>query len=751
MCTHFRGEENVSTDELIATLRVRRTSLVGGGIFLAFFLTSQHAWARAPQGIQSPQEKQATQTSPTQQASLAQQDSPAQQTSRTQQTEQGPQTQQSAGTLPAPQVSPPAQKDLTQVSIENLMNMEVTSVSKKEQKLSQVAAAIFVITQEDIRSSGALNIPDLLRMVPGLDVAQINANTWAITARGFNAEFSNELLVMVDGRNIYTETFGGVYWDVLNAPLEDIERIEVIRGPGGTSWGANAVNGVINIITKKASETRGALVVAGGGNLDQGFGTAQYGGSLGKSTDYRVYSQYFNQDHMPDPTGQNGGDGWHILQGGFRTDSALSSKDTLMVEGSLYTGEEGDPSVLFPSVLSPSLVNADLQVSVSGGSLQSAWNHVFSARSDTTLLISYDAYQRNNNLREGRKTFNLDFQNHIAWGKRQDFVWGLGYEDSASHSDGNLVITLNPADLTTQVFSGFVQDEIALVPDRFYLTVGTKLAHNYYTGFNYMPSARATYALGAHDMLWAAVSRAVRTPAETDTAVRINFAGIPGPGGVPALVSLIGNPNFQDENLIAYEVGYRTTVLDRLSIDIAAYYNDYSNQETAEPAAPFFEPTPLPAHFVFPTEYENLMHGETHGLEIAANWKITDRWIIRPGYDFERIHMHTSPSSQDTQTALETEGSSPDVQAQLRSHVDLSGTLKWDTSVYFIDRLTAQDVPSYTRLDSGLTWRWKEGISLSLVGQNLLRDHHLEFADFSGATRSTLVKRSAYAKIAWRF
>jgi len=725
----------VSTNAESAALRVRRTRFARRGVIVVLILTGyqltgHQAWAQPPPAIQSPQTQQATDA---------------------EQTEQAPQTKQMAQTTPALQISPAPQSDLTQVSIENLMDMEVTSVSKKEQKLSQVAAAIFVITQEDIRSSGALNIADLLRMVPGLDVAQINANTWAISARGFNSEFSSGLLVMIDGRNVYTATFGGVYWDVLNVPLEDIERIEVIRGPGGTSWGANAVNGVINVITKKASETRGALIVAGGGNLDQGFGTAQYGGSLGKSTDYRVYSQYFNQDHMPGLTGQNGGDGWHILQGGFRTDSALSSKDNLMVEGSLYTGEEGDPSVLFPSVLSPSLVNADLQVNVSGGSLQSAWNHVFSPRSETTLLVSYDAYQRNNNLMEGRKTFNLDFQNHIAWGKRQDFVWGLGYENSASHSDGNLVITLKPADLATQVFSGFVQDEIALIPDRFYLTVGTKLAHNYYTGFDYMPSARATYALGGHDMLWAAVSRAVRTPAETDTAVRINFAGVTGPGGIPALVSLIGNPHFQDEDLTAYEFGYRATVLDRLSIDIAAYYNDYTNEQTSEPGTPFFEPTPLPVHFVFPTVYQNLMHGETHGIEIAANWKITNCWSIRPGYDFERIHMHTSPLSQDTQAAFETEGSNPDVQAQLRSHVDLSQTLKWDTSAYFVDRLIAQDVPSYTRLDSGLTWRWKEGVSLSVMGQNLLRDHHLEFADFSGATQSTLVKRSAYAKITWRF
>jgi iron complex outermembrane receptor protein len=227
------------------------------------------------------------------------------------------------------------QSDLTQVSLENLMNIEVTSVSKKEQKLSRTAAAIFVITQEDIQRSGATNIPDVLRMVPGMDVAQIDGNTWAISARGLNGEFSNELLVMVDDRNVYTPTFGGVFWDVVDFPLENIERIEVIRGPGGSVWGANAVNGVINIITKKASETRGALIVAGGGNLDQGFDTVRYGGSLVKGTDYRVYAKYLNQDHLPDLTGQNGADGWHMQRAGFRTDSVLSSKDALMFRGDL--------------------------------------------------------------------------------------------------------------------------------------------------------------------------------------------------------------------------------------------------------------------------------------------------------------------------------------------------------------------------------------------------------------------------------
>ena len=290
-----------------------------------------------------------------------------------------------------------SQADLTKVNIEDLMNIDVTSVSKKDQKLSQVASAIFVITQEDIRRSGATNIPDLLRMVPGMDVAQINANTWAISGRGLNAEFANELLVMVDGREIYTPTTGGVFWDVVDIPLEDIERIEVIRGPGGSVWGANAVNGVINILTKKAGETKGAMVVAGGGNLDQGFGTAQYGGSVGKNFDYRIYSKYLNQDHSPSLTGQDGGDGWHMLSGGFRTDGTLSSKDSLTIQGDMYTGNENNPTKILPSITSPGLIDADIPVALSGGFIQSIWNHTFSARSETTLMMSYADYERDDN------------------------------------------------------------------------------------------------------------------------------------------------------------------------------------------------------------------------------------------------------------------------------------------------------------------------------------------------------------------
>jgi iron complex outermembrane receptor protein len=642
-------------------------------------------------------------------------------------------------------------EDLTNQTIEDLMSIQVTSVSKTEQKLSQTASAIFVITQEDIRNSGATNIPDLLRTVPGLDVAQINANTWAITARGFNGRFSNKLLVLVDGRTVYTPTFGGVFWDVLDLPLEDIQRIEVIRGPGGSVWGANAVNGVINIITKNASETHGGLVVAGGGDVDQGFGTIQYGGKAVGNTDYRVYAKYLNQDHFPDATGPDGGDGWHMLQSGFRTDSVLSSKDTLMFQGNLYSAREGTPSTYLPSVTATALQNNELLVNLSGGSLQGIWNHTLSPHSDTSLQISYDAYQRNDTLGEGRRTLDLDFQHHFSGWARQKIVWGLNYSYSASHSVGSFTASLSPADLATQLFGLFIQDEIAILPDRLFLTLGTKVEHNYYTGFDLLPSARVAWTPSPHHTLWAAVSKAERTPSALDASIRANLSGFTGPGGIPVLVSLVGNPKVNNEALIAYEMGYRTMILKQLSIDFTSYYNNYTDQDTTEPSALFMENTPPPPHLVLPLISENLMHGEAHGIEVAVNFQATHRWSLSPGYAFEQINEHLAPTSLDTTSVGSAEGSSPAHSAQLRSHLALARGLGWDTSPYFVGRLADPREPAYTRLDTGLSWQIGESISLSFVGQNLLKDRHEEFVDSTESARTTLIKRAAYAKLSWQF
>ncbi len=641
--------------------------------------------------------------------------------------------------------------DLTQKSLEDLMNIEVTSVSKTEETLSRTAAAVFVISPEDISRSGATNLPDLLRMVPGMDVSQIDGNTWAITARGFNARFGNELMVLLDGRPVYTQTFGGVYWDTLDLPLEDIERIEVIRGPGGSIWGANAVNGVINIITKKASETRGGLVVAGGGTIDQGFGTTQYGGDAGDKTNYRVYAKYLNQGHLPGLNGLDGGDGWHFLQGGFRTDSVLSSKDTLMFQGDLYTAREGLPTISFPSVTSTGTQNAEELANQSGGFVQGVWDHAVSPHSDTTLQVSFDRYEREDILHEDRGTVDMDFQHHFSGWARQNIVWGLTYRDSAWTSEGNLAASFVPANLNTQLFGSFIQDEIAIVPDRFYLTLGAKLEHNNYTGFDLMPSIRAAWAPSPHYTLWAAVSKADRTPSALDTSARSTISGFPGTGGIPVLLTFIGNPHVKNEGLIAYEAGYRATVLQQLSIDITAYYNNYSHQDTSEPSTPFLQDTPPPPHIVLPITFENLMHGETEGIEIAVNWQPTHRWTVSPGYAFEEIHMHLAPTSVDTTSVAEAQGSSPDHSAQLRSHLVLWHGLSWDASAYFVDRITDPSEPSYTRLDTHVSWNFSEGGSLSLVGQNLARDVHEEFVDLTGSARTTLVKRSVYAKLTWRF
>lgn len=297
----------------------------------------------------------------------------------------------------------------------------------------------------------------------------------------------------------------------------------------------------------------------------------------------------------------------------------------------------------------------------------------------------------------------------------------------------------------------FLQDEIALVPDRVFVTLGTKLEHNYYSGFNVMPNVRVAWSLGERHMLWAAVSRGVRTPARFDTDIRKNLGGSSVSGGTPVERSDFGNLHFKDEDLIAYEVGYRTTVSPRLFLDFAAFFNSYGHQETIEPGTPFAESTPPPAHIVQPEVFRNLMHGEGHGLEVFANWKATSRWTLSPGFAFERIHMHLDPTSGDTQSVSDADGSSQVHSAQLRSHFELARNLSWDASVYFVGRLMDQPVPSDTRLDTGLTWRLADALSVSVVGQNLARDRHLEFLDPANTVSSTLVKRAAFAKFTWKF
>jgi iron complex outermembrane receptor protein len=650
------------------------------------------------------------------------------------------------------QNAPQKPEDLANASLEDLMKVEVTSVSNKEQKLSRTPAAVFVITQEDIQNSGARNIPDLLRMVPGMDVAQVSANAWAISARGLNGQFSNELLVLIDGRNVYTPTFGGVYWDTADLPLENIERIEVIRGPGATIWGENAVNGVVNIIQKKANETPGGLLTAGAGNTVTAFGAVQYGGEAGEKVDYRVYGNYFDERDLPSLDGIGGGDGWHLVRVGVRTDTQLTQQDTLTVQGDIYTGREGNPTSTLPSILSPGPVSVENFVNLSGGYAQSIWSHTFSERSDMKVSGSYDAYERSLPLGERRKTVSMDFQHHYKAGRRHEVVWGATYRFTTAESQSSVQLALIPPNQDETIFSFFAQDEVEVIPNRMYITLGSKFETNTYSGFAVMPTARAVYQFNERRMVWAAVSRAVRSPAEIDESLRFNVGAITEPDGSVAAISLFGNPNVKDEGLVAYEAGYRMSIGKTLSVDLAAYYNDYDHQNSDEPGVPFVETSPSPPHLVLPTIEENLDHGETHGAEIAAKWKVMSRWTLDPSYDFERLHFHRSVGSQDLESAPATEGNDPRQHVRLRSHIDVTRNLGWNVAAYVTDRLAAQGVPSYTRLDTNLIWRLRASVTLGIYGQNLVGDRHLEFDDLvSSSTRPTLTRRSAYAKLTWRF
>jgi iron complex outermembrane recepter protein len=654
--------------------------------------------------------------------------------------------------LPGPSSVAGQTLDLTQKSLEDLMSIAVTSVSRKEQKTSQSAAAVFVISREDIGRSGALNIPDLLRMVPGLDVAQIDAANWAISARGFNGQFSNKLLVLVDGRAVYTDTFAGVFWDSQNVPLGSIEQIEVIRGPAAAVWGSNAVNGVINIITLSAAETQSTTITASAGNGSIGPEKLGYGGKVRNFGAYRVYAEGFEVNALPTLAGLDGQNDWRLVHGGFRTDTTISAKDSLTAEAEVYVGNAGELAFIPLSLQPPENATVALRNLYSGWNVLTRWNRTFSPGSEATLQVSFDRTSRGDTTYTiGLNTFDVDLQHHIVWGTRQDIVWGFDYRLSTDDISPTLRVSATPQARHTQLFSLFAQDEIAIRPDRIHLSLGTRVDDSDYSGFGFQPSGRLMWTPDNRNSIWAAVSHADRTPARSDTDLRVNFEAIPGPGNVPILVSLFGNPDEKSEELTAFETGYRTTLTSRFSLDSTVFYNRYRDLVSVEPEAMRIETDPAPVHLLLPSSFGNGLYGEANGIETFAKWRVTRLWTLDPGYAFFSLHLHKFVGSQDIGSVYGTEGGSPDHQAQLRSNLDLARKLQWNASAYYVNRLPAQSIPSYTRLDTGLIWRAGESVSLSVEGQNLLKDLHPEFTGTDSTVQSSLMRRVIYGKIMWPF
>src|SRR6184192_818513 len=463
--------------------------------------------------------------------------------------------------------------DISRMSIEELMNVEVTSVAKRPQRVADAAAAVFVITQEDIRRSGAASIPEALRMVPGLQVARIDENKWAIGSRGFNGRFDNKLLVLIDGRSVYTPLFSGVYWNVQDVMLEDVDRIEVIRGPGATLWGANAVDGVINVITKKAKATQSAVVTAGAGTEERAAGGVRYGGKLGDNTYYRAYTKYFDWGPSAYPSGMTAHDGWDALRGGFRADWTPAGANSLTLQGDIYRSKYGE-TLTVPSLNSPYSNTFPNDGKYSGGNILGRWNHTSEGSSmslqmyyDNTTITDHSLFGDHQNI------LDLDFQHGFHAGNSQQFVWGLGYRSIHDKNDASFTVSLQPNQVTLNQFSTFLQDEISLVDNRLQITLGSKFERNEFTGFEIEPNARLLWNLTPNQSIWTAVSRAVRTPALTEEGLRLNSQVIPpgtlaNPTPLPAVVAVFGshrfNSEFNSEDLLAYELGYRVQATKNL-------------------------------------------------------------------------------------------------------------------------------------------------------------------------------------------
>lgn len=640
--------------------------------------------------------------------------------------------------------------NLTTTSLEELMNIEVTSVSKKEEKLFQTAAAVYVITQEEIRRSGLTSIPELLRLAPGLQVARIDGTKWAISARGFNGRFANKLLVLIDGRSVYTPEHSGVYWEAQDVLLEDVERIEVIRGPGGTVWGANAVNGVINIITKDSRDTQGGLVTTGGGSEDRGFGSVRYGGKLGDSASYRVYGKYFNRRGLVDAVGDYANDGQQSSRGGGHVDWDLTERDVLTFQGEIFRTNIRETSVTI-SPAAPFAPHTNTAGVYSGGHILGRWTKTLSKGSQSALQVYYDRSNTNIfDLQGSIDTFDVDFQHHLAVGGRQDFVWGLGYRMIADNykSTSATPFQFNPKEKTAHLPSAFAQDEFTLVEDTLRLTLGTKLEHNDYTGFEVQPSMRLVFTPSKHQTLWGAVSRAVRTPSRAEQDVRINAAAFPVGPRTTAILAFLGSENTTSEDLLSFELGYRARPARKLTLDIATFYNSYDRLMSLVSDSSFFETEPQPPHLVISRRFANALRGETYGLEASLGWRPTHFWKLNGGYSFLKIQLHRDSASQADE---QSEGRSPEHQFQFHSILTLPRNFEVDTSLYHISSLVSDGVPGYTRLDARLGWQVKENVDLSVAMQNLLDKRHPEFAGDGTGVLNRQAKRGAYGKLTWRF
>lgn len=619
--------------------------------------------------------------------------------------------------------------DYKRLSLSELMDLEVTSVSRQPEKLSGTASAIQVITGDDIRRSGASSLPEALRLATNLQVAQKGSQGWAVSARGFNTELSNKLLVMVDGRTVYSPLFSGVFWDAQDRVLADIERVEVVSGPGSALWGANAVNGVINIITKSAADTQGLHVETAVGTELENMTALRYGLRLAPSVHLRLYGKFLERDGGVFADGSAAPTDWQSRRGGFRLDAVPGPRNTFTLQGDIYDIDEDRPG--------------GEPTDLGGGNLLGRWTHLFDDDSEMTLQFYYDRtnlsqYMSGLLVPDGRfndrlETYDLDFQHRFEVAERHRIVWGLGYRRIHDVADNIAAFSLVPDRIDHELYSAFVQGEIRLGRG-WSLTFGAKVEHNDYTGFEYEPNVRAQWAVAPTHVLWAAVSRAVRMPSRVDRDLRQPAAP----------VILAGDEGFESENVVAFELGYRGRPAPWLLASASVFYNRYDDIRSVN-----FTPVTL-----LPLYFDNQVEGETYGLELDSTWQAASFWRLRAGYTLLLQDLRVERGGFDLNNAL-NETADPRHQFSLRSSWDLPRRVELDAGLRWVDELRVNDggvpafVPSYWELDLRLAWRPRDGLEIALVGRNLLHDQHLEYGAPDPAREE--VEREVYAKVTWSY
>jgi len=638
--------------------------------------------------------------------------------------------------------------NLGDLSLQSLGNI-VTSVSKKPEDSFRSAAAVYVITNEDIKLSGATHVAEVLRGVPGLDVAQIDSSDWAISSRGFNGEFSSKLLVLVDGRTIYTPLFSGVYWDIQNMPLEDIARIEVIRGPGASLWGSNAVNGIINIITKNSADTQGTYASTLVGTQDRSITDVRYGGKINDSGYYRVYGKYDDREALPAQGGSSADNAWTNGKTGFRSDITVSNTSKVTVQGDAYQAHI-NLNLSVPSLTDPSGYNSYHDtLSSKGVNILGKWEEKHSDVLQSTFQAYVD-YQSPTYTLLKQQIYTLDFDYQTNWkaNERNDVTWGAGAREIATDFTSSDTITIIDQHAGEQIYSAFLQDQIALVQKELYLTLGSKFEQNSYVGFVPEPSARIAWYPDDKQTVWASVSHAVRTPSISERNGNLNAGSV-----FPGLIAQIQhNPDYTSEVLTAYEVGYRIKPTQKLSIDTTAFINDYSKLET-------FEPGDLQGGgTILPSTISNFGSGHAYGFETTAKWDVSSHWNLLANYSYINLILD-SASSQDP-NFMAQQDSAPHNQFMLRSQLFLPHDVQLINTGYYTDQLinrsynvnqtTNYSVDSYFRFDSQVIWKPLNGLELALVGQNMFDNKHQEFAaSLNGQANE--IPRAYYAKVTVRY